>query len=178
MKVFDDAITEKWEEEALSMEGQDVTQKMMDWVIEELRYKADIYKETGAVSVFNGDVVKSDVAISTSIKESLQAAVRILENVPEKYKDWHPGSNNKVLDLVHPSLFPLIYGRSRILEDHLIDLQDCIEETGEGVLVTMRGDEETALSAQGEVQPSPPYSKHFQWLPCDVDISAENGRAK
>jgi hypothetical protein len=53
VKVFDDEIAEKWKAEALSTEGRDVTQKMSDWVIEELRYKAKIFKETGTVRLFS-----------------------------------------------------------------------------------------------------------------------------
>jgi hypothetical protein len=134
-------------------------------------------------------VVKSDVAVPTDVKEALQAAARELEAVPEKYKDWHPGSDGKVLDLVHPSLFPLIYGRSRVLEDRLIGINDCIENCGKGVVVPVRDERETQLpglsshSSQsfrsgGGDQSSAPYSKDFQWLPCEVDISAEDGRAK
>lgn len=135
MKVFDETIAEKWKAEALGTEGRDVTQKMVDYITEELRHKTKSFKETGTVSVFNGDVVKSDVSISTSLKESLQAAARDLENVPEKYKDWHPGSDEKALDLVHPSLFPLIYGRSRVLEDRFVGLDDCMENCGKGVII-------------------------------------------
>jgi hypothetical protein len=29
--------------------------------------------------------------------------------VLDELKDWHPGSNGQVLDLVHPSLYPIIY---------------------------------------------------------------------
>jgi hypothetical protein len=53
VKVFDDEIAEKWKAEALSTEGRDVTQKMSDWVIDELRYKAKIFKETGTVSLLS-----------------------------------------------------------------------------------------------------------------------------
>lgn len=37
-----------------------------------------------------------------------------LENVPDSQKDWHPGSDKQVLDLVHPSLYCLVYGVSQI----------------------------------------------------------------
>ena len=33
------------------------------------------------------------------------AEVAVLEDVPASDQDWHPNSNNQVLDLVHPSLF-------------------------------------------------------------------------
>ncbi|KAJ3051497.1 hypothetical protein HK097_007472 [Rhizophlyctis rosea] len=38
-----------------------------------------------------------------------------MQNVPDEMKDWHPGSNNQVLDIVHPSLWPLIYDVTPIL---------------------------------------------------------------
>ena len=50
--------------------------------------------------------------ISTELLHQLFAAVAPLENVPDEQKDWHPGSNEQVLDLVHPSLFPIVYNRS------------------------------------------------------------------
>ena len=39
-------------------------------------------------------------------------AVAPLENVPDSEKDWHPNSGGLVLDLVHPSLYPIVYGRT------------------------------------------------------------------
>ncbi len=53
LKVFDDTITEKWKVEGLNTKSRDVTQKMMEWIIAELRYKAKILKETGTVSLLH-----------------------------------------------------------------------------------------------------------------------------
>jgi hypothetical protein len=116
----------------VSAEGIDITQKVVDWCIDELRYKANIFEGTGGVNVFDGDVVKSDTVISNSLKAALKEAVTVLEDIPLHEKDWHPGSDEKVLDLIHPSLFPLVYGRSRIPADSLVGLDDCIERCGEG----------------------------------------------
>lgn len=162
----------------MESQEQDVTQKMMDWVIAELRFKAKLFKTVGAVSVYNGDVVKSDKAISAELKASLRNCVHVLENIPEVYKDYHPGSDGKVLDIVHPSLFPLIYGQSRILEHRLVGMNECVEIIGTGTIIQIRPDEEMELDRkaeqdfnQGIDQPNKPYSKHFQWLPCEIDIS-------
>jgi hypothetical protein len=168
-KVFDDSIAEKWKAEALDTPGRDVSQKMVDWVIEELRFKAKVFKQTAAVSVFNGDVVKSDTAISQEIRESLKAAVQSLEDIPTTYKDYHPGSDGKVLDLVHPSLFPLVYGKSRVLVDSILGINDCIQSCGNGTVVSIRPDEECRLDEKGNLSfgdryPGSlnPYSKNFQ----------------
>jgi hypothetical protein len=65
--VFEDKIIEKWKTE-MGDSGADVTEKMKNWIFEELRYKAKIFYDTGVVSVYNGDVVKSDSAVPLSIK--------------------------------------------------------------------------------------------------------------
>lgn len=54
---------------------------------------------------------QSDTLIDNKLRDELIDGVRELENVPENKKDWHPGSNNQVLDLVHPSLFCFVAGR-------------------------------------------------------------------
>ena len=60
-------------------------------------------------------IVKTDLDSSDDFCSVLSQAVQPLENVPEAHKDWHPGSEGLVLDLVHPSLFPLHYDTSRVL---------------------------------------------------------------
>ena len=180
IQVFNEGITSKWKRETLSS-GEDFSEKMADWCIAELQYKANVLEETGAVSVFTGDVVKSDTAIPAPIQDELKAAVKPLENVPEKLKDWHPDSEDKVLDLVHPSLFPLVYGTTRILPDSLTNLDDCIKRCGEGTILPTPSTVPTpsspslADSDDGAIPVSNPYSKKFQWLPCDVDISNDDG---
>jgi hypothetical protein len=167
----------------MATEERDITEEMLDWVIEELKYKAGIFKATGAVSVYNGDVVKSDTAIPQSLKESLRAAVKPLEDIPEIHIDYHPGSDNKVIDLVHPSLFPLIYGRSRVLEDNAIGLKDCFQMIGKGKTIEMPP-EDQIRRGQGSgrrfygLDSSAEYSRNFQWLPCEVEISTEGESVK
>lgn len=152
----------------------------MDYVIAELRWKAGIFKKTGAVVVYNGDVVKSDNAIPSEVKTALKEGVKALENVPEKKKDYHPGSNNQVLDLVHPSLFPLIYGRSRILKDRTIGINDAIDNIGKDETIPSQENFEEDLSRVSSwsrrAQQQSPYSKNYQWLPCEVAL--EDGKAR
>lgn len=123
---------------------------MADWCIEELRYKATLVLEAPAnpppLVVYNGDVVKSDTAVSPELKTTLQDAVKVFQDkISERSKDWHPGSNEKVWDLVHPSLFSLIYGRTRVLANgQTTTLEDCIERCGEGEIAKVPPEEETA----------------------------------
>lgn len=133
---------------------------MADWVIAELRYKAELFKKTGAVHVYDGDVVKSDTAIPSDLKVALQEAVKVLEDVPEHKKDYHPNSDGKVIDLVHPSLFPLIYGRSRVLTDSLVGLDDCIKRCGEGKIVPVPPEAQQFARTQFLGSPPKPIIDH------------------
>ena len=106
--------------------------------------------------------------MTESLRQDLLSAVKVLEDVPEAEKDWHPGSDNKVLDLVHPSLCPLVYGKTRVLQDRRVGVDSCIETCGLGDVIipssTTRAKNNT-------------LSRRFQWLPSDVEID-ETGHAR
>lgn len=178
--MFDDTIAKKWKAESISTPDTDVTTAMMDFVIDELRWKAGIFKRTGAVVVFNGDVVKSDNTVPGDLKEALKAGVKALEDVPDKKKDYHPGSNDQVLDLVHPSLFPLIYGRSRILKDRTIGIEDAIDNIGKDETIpsqdNFKQDQTGVSSWNRRAHEQSPYSKNYQWLPCEVEVKDRKAR--
>lgn len=78
-------------------------------------------------SMHLGVVYKSDTCVTAEMKAALKAAAAVLEDVDDSKKDWHPHSDEKVLDLVHPSLFPLLYGRSTVLSESegTVPLRDC-----------------------------------------------------
>jgi hypothetical protein len=105
--------------------------------MKELRDKAAFYKTYSMVPILDisAAVVKSDSLLTHDLAAALRAGVHALEDVPEKDKDWHPGSEEKVLDLVHPSLFPLVYGRSRIIPSGAVTLENSIRRMGEGEIV-------------------------------------------
>ncbi|KAJ5904173.1 hypothetical protein N7504_006556 [Penicillium tannophilum] len=158
-KVFNEEITAKWRDE-ISSSGEDISSAMMDYIIKELQWKANLFKNDGFITVFDIGVVKSDTVIPEELRKALVDEVALLENIPDDQKDYHPRTDQKVLDLVHPSLFPLVYGRSRILRDESIGLEDCLGTTGQGEILRVPED------AGGL------YSRKFQWLPCDVELSS------
>lgn len=126
-------------------------------------------------------VYKSDGIIPESLRETLIAAAAALEDVPAKDKDWHPDSDDKVLDLVHPSLFPLLYGRSRILKDGSVTLKDCEKFAGKGEIMPVPKEEDLVverfpgLSGWGWRNAKQHfYSKKFQWLPCEVNFTDDD----
>jgi hypothetical protein len=177
VKVFEQDVVDKWREEVVTPGASPETEftlKMFEYCIQELQDLAPPHLESpnGAIKVYDGDVYKSDVAVPQQTKLALQQAVRILESVPDHHKDWHPGSNDRVLDLVHPSLFPLIYGRTKVLPvgSEVTNLEDCVKRCGEGeVLHLPKPRFPNQVAKDDEMLGG--YSKTFQWLPCEVDIS-------
>ena len=106
---------------------------------------------------------KSDHLIPRRLRERLKTAVAPLENVPESEKDWHPGSNGQVLDLVHPSLYPIVYNRTPV------------RRKGAAGSVTLEAplakDIAPLTFALYPNSIEKFVSKRFQWLPSDFAIS-------
>ncbi|PHH70795.1 hypothetical protein CDD80_5721 [Ophiocordyceps camponoti-rufipedis] len=174
IKVFDPEISGRWKAEALAMKWTkyrryaDFTPAMADACITELRHKAEMYKETGLMPVFDYSacVIKSDSIVSPALWQELRDAVAPLENIPEDRKDWHPGSDGKVLNLVHPSLYPLVFGRTRILPDKRISVDDALDHFNQGEVIDVP---ESDMDTQF-------LSRKFQWLPCDVLIDRRHAK--
>uniref|UniRef100_K3W8K9 DUF4246 domain-containing protein n=1 Tax=Globisporangium ultimum (strain ATCC 200006 / CBS 805.95 / DAOM BR144) TaxID=431595 RepID=K3W8K9_GLOUD len=55
----------------------------------------------------------SDNLIPAELKARFVREVALLENVPDAEKDWHPNTNNQVLDLIHPSLYCCVKGKTK-----------------------------------------------------------------
>lgn len=176
LQAFDEEIIAKWREE-ITGSGADISSKMIDYIIKELQWKAGSFKESGHITVFDIGVVKSDIAISKDLQQALKEAAAPFEDVPEDQRDYHPGSNQQVVDLVHPSLFPLIYGRTRILTDRTIDLDTCLRSLGQGELLLVPPEDQVNIPSRlwGHGEAPCTYSRKFQWLPCDVDFTKEGG---
>ncbi|KAI0730148.1 hypothetical protein C8Q72DRAFT_265339 [Fomitopsis betulina] len=121
---------------------------MINYIMGELRgYAALRDPRTGIEPGPYERIWKSDKLISPSLRaELLAAAVAPLESVPEAAKDWHPGSDGKVLDLVHPSLYPVVYGRS-------------LDRTSGQPIRPRSSDVESMFR-----------SERFQWLPSEFQV--------
>lgn len=104
---------------------------------------------------------------------ALQKAIKVLEDVPAKDRDWHPGSNEQVLDLVHPSIYPLVYGQTRILANEKINLEQCMDRLGEGELCILPETERDQFQLRDNR-----WSCNYQWLPSDFDIPDRTTEAR
>ncbi|CAL9549260.1 DUF4246 domain-containing protein [Streptomyces sp. enrichment culture] len=143
-KMNDPEIAARWAGEALA---QGLTEAQVRYVLAELRHYAALRDARTGIEVSAVDGVwQSDTLIDDALASRLREAVRVLEDVPEAEKDWHPGSEGQVLDLVHPSLFCRVRGVS--------------------------GPEDVWEKAPGGYA-SYEFSERFQWLPTDADVGED-----
>ncbi|KAF9152920.1 hypothetical protein BG015_004459 [Linnemannia schmuckeri] len=178
-KLKNSDIVTKWRAELLEASaGRELrfrlTDKQIDYLLQELQWYADRRQEQvdlkgeGEVTIDVGidGTRRADGLVSEELKSRLVKCARKLEDVPDDKKDWHPGSNNQVLDLVHPSLFPFVAGRTRVMGKDAIP---ALESIGQGEPM--------------DVPPKPNkhrdmyYSEKFQWLPTDFTVTPE-GKTK
>ena len=114
------------------------------------------------------------------VREALIRAIAPLEDIPENEKDWDTASDGQVLDLVHPSLYPLAFGQTRILPAAISGLSDCLDRYGEGKVFAMPDyneveNEETDIM-NGRIMHL--RSALFQWLPSNFEILKGSNEVK
>ncbi|MFB7352952.1 DUF4246 domain-containing protein [Streptomyces gardneri] len=144
-KMNDADIVARWTREAVA---QGLTEAQVRHVLDELVHYAALRDERTGIEVSAVDGVwQSDTLIDDKLESRLRAAVRVLEEVPEADRDWHPGSDGQVLDLVHPSLF-------------------CLTRE-------VSGAPERAWRNPTDRYAKYEFSEKFQWLPTDVDVNDE-----
>jgi hypothetical protein len=149
-KILDPEIQGKWREEALAFTNTE----LIDYCFKELL--ATLNDPLGSQVLPFTRIV--DDLVSNDLKERVLQLANKLELQP---KDWHPGSEEKVLDLVHPSLYCIVFGKTHAT----IDGKD------------------TLIAVEPEPEPSRYYYNRvltkdkFQWLPAEFHVDA-NGSVK
>jgi hypothetical protein len=174
-KIFDEAIVSKWREEAQAMPSGMISDKVFDWCVKELRDKSKDYEQDSFVTAVDSGTrcVKSDVLISETLGNDLRRAVEPLLAVSDDQKDWHPHSDGKVLNLVHPSLYPLVCGRSKSTKTG-----KGLESMGEGEIVEQGDDFSNRVFSHGYADHNnlaQLCSTRFQWLPSEVQFVSDKG---
>ncbi|KAJ5103872.1 Protein of unknown function DUF4246 [Penicillium argentinense] len=179
-KISDPKFADEWKEKAMNS-GRDITQNMAEWIIDELVYKAMIYERFHSVALYNGDITKSDTNVPDSLIQSLQSAIKVLEMSHEELQFYHPRTRSKQRDLLAMTLYPLVYGKSRILPDRLIGLDDALRHAGQGEVIPVptdtgitREDMAWRVRARADISKKP-FSKLFQILPSDWELG-DDGR--
>ena len=145
VKMNDAGIVATWTREAAA---QGMTEAQIRYVLAELAYYAALRDERTGIEVSGVDGVwQSDSLVDDELRSRLREAVRVLEDVPDAERDWHPGSDGRVLDLVHPSLFCLVRDVSR--------------------------PDAAGWPAQSWQNPEFSLSDKFQWLPTDAEVGED-----
>ncbi|KAJ2059705.1 hypothetical protein GGI17_004232 [Coemansia sp. S146] len=186
MEMINDSDTRaSWAGEAKAKELTDVE---FAYVLDELAYYASLHLPGSNVRFSAADGVWfSDTLIDTDTTNELRDYAAILENVPDRQKDWYPKDRSRVLNLIDPSLFPLIYSRSKLCCQTSTSLQAAIklEDVGEfpgslegwhkAINVAKDGESKYYLSLPaGDNQYGFYSSDKFSWLPSEFRVD-DNG---
>jgi len=77
-----------------------------------------------------------------------------LEAVPDSERDWHPGSDGFVFNLAHPSLYPIVFGRT---------------------MAKAPGSDTAMILKPPVIGPVDPkyVSRRFQWIPSDFSVGGD-----
>ncbi|KAM0520740.1 hypothetical protein ACHAPE_003138 [Trichoderma viride] len=200
-KVFDETIVAKWRHEAMTqpqhglflriMEGKwssykhpfpqcrIVSEEAFEFCIAELRNKAMYFIETGLIPTLDSagnTIIKSDNLISDRLRHELVNAFETLRADQAANVDWHPRSNDMVQNLVHPSMYPFVFGRSKFLDEEQVGIKTALAFIGEGRAVpeieTMPDHGERFLNYYWRgiknAVPKEYRSSLYQWLPANV----------
>ncbi|KAH8918132.1 hypothetical protein BT69DRAFT_1225906 [Atractiella rhizophila] len=160
-----EAVRKKWKREALEQEIEvlgvrgKLSEKAVDWVMRELEEYDAMRTEEGIEVACADNIYQSDSLIPEALQSAFIFALETLEDVPEQEKDWHPRSNEQVLDVVHPSLYPVVYNRTLYWPSSLP-----LSERNGGTL---------RIAHPPNPNDCPEYtiSKSFSWLPTPFEIS-------
>ncbi|KAI8895686.1 hypothetical protein BC833DRAFT_600370 [Globomyces pollinis-pini] len=173
LKVQDPDIAKKWKDEAL-IQGCSI--EIIDYAINILKAsKSDICESR--FGLLQKDIVKRTVSSDNSIDSKLLGTfleqVAILENDTNENKDWHPFSNEQVRNLIHPSLYCLVYKKSKILPLNLRKGVHFLPDN-ESLFKNVK----TALPPKFESEIDQLYaSTAFQWIPSEFFID-KNGEVR
>ncbi|KAI0467944.1 hypothetical protein F4859DRAFT_492174 [Xylaria cf. heliscus] len=187
-KVFNNEIVAKWRAEALAYPDEMfwtlaatspmadrgplkgvMTDKTFDYCIQELQGKARYYADTGIIPTLDATatIAKSDSLIPPTLKNALRKAFERLKNDKQGSPDWHPGTDKKVLNLVHPSMYPLVFGSTRVFRDEVVGVADAVAKwAGKGTVI----DDRDASKDYRIVPPLKFWSENYQWLPSNVAL--------
>ena len=150
--------------------------------IEELRSKAKYFEISGIIPTLeaSASIAKSDTIVSAELHDGLQAAFDRLKADHAASPDWHPNSNSMVQDLVHPSMYPLVYGRTLGFQAEQVGVADAIKHwAGKGNVIPKDVTIPPPTNPRRLFSGVPPeyWSETYQWLPANVAFK-ENGGVK
>lgn len=122
---------------------------------------------------------QTDSALAPALAARLQAALAPLLAVPDSDADWHPGTGRQVLNLVHPSMYPVIFGITKAVPPAkaATSVGAWRSQIGRGAVVQAHDARGTGTDGEArETALSHLSAQQHQWLPAEVAI-APSGQA-
>ena len=199
-KVFDESILTNWKEEVARALEQDrhgkVRQPHWMWkrLLSELQWLASLKTPQGEPGPVDG-VWLADNVLPPELHNQFVTLVRtLLES--NNIKDYHPGSNETVVDLVHPSLYCFVKQFSKVSAEanysHLGSLPEWEKFIASVSQLEGDGESENLLdenlsAGSNEEMGEEEYSedgemendwldeplKYYQWIPCDALVNLD-----
>ncbi|KAJ2321437.1 hypothetical protein GGI00_006062, partial [Coemansia sp. RSA 2681] len=168
-----------WAAEAKSRE---LTDTEFRYVLDELAYYSSLHSPGSKARLSEVDGVwLSDSLIDAETTNGLKEYAAILEGAPERQKDWHSVGESRVLNLIDPSLFPLIYSRSKLCRQPCTSPQAALNAGMPGEFPGLFDKWREALSGSDYYIPimdddytSNYISEEFSWLPSEFRVD-DNG---
>ncbi|KAF7136773.1 hypothetical protein CNMCM5793_006242 [Aspergillus hiratsukae] len=175
------ATLDNWRANAFSQYG--LSQQAWAWCQAELQDKPVDFRRTGYVMVFDADsrVCKSDTLVASDLCDDLQEAFGpLVSSIPID------STQKPVRQLVDPSMYPLMYGMTRVLINvgavglelgNWEEYRHCqiapipVKPTGE--LYEMNQDELARKWDDRRLAKPDCWSTEFQWLPCEVSFEGD-----
>ncbi|GLE04721.1 hypothetical protein PINS_up013700 [Pythium insidiosum] len=147
-----------------------------------------------AANVRRGPVLEtwiSDALVPLALKRRFQQQVAALV-ASQTEKDWHPGSNGQVLDVVHPSLHCVVFGETKRVAASAIDGVDAAAASSDAAthMRSIMGKGRDVLqnpfasahdsdsNPSNYMYPRPGASIRFQWLPSEFAVSEDGERVQ
>jgi len=184
-KIFDDEVAASWRAEAVARERL-MSRRAWAWCVEELRDKAVEFARTGRVAVYDAGprISKSRRDILGPTGAKLKVLVQsMVDNTDLEDSNWRLDKDDRILNIVDPSLYPLVYGLTKVLPDgeevSLDNLWQKIDCGPQSVVTPHLLDMKEVLGDNYWPRWSDEkfwrYSNKFQWLPCDVKFQNPDG---
>ncbi|KIO23097.1 hypothetical protein M407DRAFT_27424 [Tulasnella calospora MUT 4182] len=169
-------ILAQWKAELLSKEDRiygngKLTEAEIDYLLAELAgYDMMGDETTGIQQSCFARVYESDTLIPEDLRQKFVVAVKYFEDVSAEQNNWRPPTNDQVLDLVDPSLYCGVYGRTLAYPLNK-------DSSNGGPKEAKQLNYETEAIHVREC-PQWAASKRFTWIPTDFDLATGGQSAK
>jgi hypothetical protein len=155
-----------------------LTTKQAGYVMDELAWAARERESLGGMErsgvdgvwLADGPEGGGDSGVSAALRAAYLEQIVPLESVALEDVDWHPGSNEQVRNLVHPSLHCLIAGHTRVTPRPFVREQ-ALAMMGTGHVKLSAIDEAAHLRIQAKTELASNWSRDYAWLPAEFCVS-------